>query len=111
MKYLLIFLISFNVYAQEKTYKIQVFRNSDNQQLYGLYAKEHKKAQRVKEAQKLHIGGETRMIVEDITQQLADEKQSHLDAIEERKSFKVLVNSVSDPIVRKILKRIVKDFY
>ena len=79
MKYILLFLISFNVFAIDKTYKIQVFRNSDNKQLYGLYADDSNRANRLANAMKYHKPGETILINIDITSEISAKEKKIKD--------------------------------
>jgi hypothetical protein len=65
--------------ANADTYKIQVFRNSDNFQLYGLYADESEREQRLAEAMVFHVPGETALVNEDITEEISAKKNEKIN--------------------------------
>jgi hypothetical protein len=82
MKTILFLLLSFyltNSFAAEKTYLIQVIRIADGEQLYGLHSNESDKNQRLSDANKLHVAGQTNLIFRDITAEIAAKEQEKVD--------------------------------
>lgn len=108
---LILLFFSLNSFAQEKVYKIQVLRISDGLQLYGLHAKGSERAKRLAEARLFHRPGKTVFINEDITQEIADQKEKERQDRLERRLLKDLVGGVVDPNAKRILRMLVKDFY
>ena len=95
-----------------KIFKIQVF-DKDNNQLYGLYAKEEEYQQRLNEAMVFHNGLDTTLINEDITDIIEAErieKENRLAEIEQIKKAINLIDASDKPVWEKrLLKRLVKE--
>jgi hypothetical protein len=73
MKYLLILFLFINVSFAD-TFKIQVFRASDNKQLYGLHANDANKDKRLADAMKFHNPPFTILVNDNITAEIEAKK-------------------------------------
>lgn len=93
-----------------KTYKIQVF-DKNGKQLYGLYADDSNREDRLAAAMKLHREGETTLIDEDITAEIEAEKAAVEADKQERQAIKAIWKDIQDPAAKRILKILLKDMY